>query len=94
MVSKGEAPKGDDDLSTPARVVGGCRVQHDGHKGPYVVNPSGLGMEGDDGVSVESRGMGEHGDLPLGVAQREGAVCRGHGDDAGHWPAEWSRPAP
>jgi hypothetical protein len=72
VVSEGEAPKGDDDLSTPARVVGGHRVQHDGYKGPYVVNPSGLGMEGGDGVGVESRGMGERGDLPQGWHNERG----------------------
>jgi hypothetical protein len=48
----------------PAGVVGGYRVQHDGHEGPYVVNPSGLGMECDDGANVKSGGMGERGDLP------------------------------
>jgi hypothetical protein len=64
VVSEGEAPKGEDHLSTPARVVGGRRVQHDGHEGPYVVNPCGLGMESGDGLGVESGGMGEHGDLP------------------------------
>jgi hypothetical protein len=78
----------------PAGVVGGYRVQHDGHEGPYVVNPSGLGMECDDGANVKSGGMGERGDLPPRVAQREGAVCRGRGEDAGQWLAKWSRPAP
>jgi hypothetical protein len=57
VVSKGEPPKGDDHLSAPARVVGERWVQHDGHKGPYVVNPSGLGMEGSDGVDVKSEGV-------------------------------------
>jgi hypothetical protein len=37
---------------------------------------------------------GNAGTSPSGVAQREGAVCRDRGDDAGQWPAEWSRPAP
>ena len=64
MVSEGEAPKGEDHLSTPARVVGGRRVQHDEHEGLYVVNPSDLSMECGDGVGVESGGMGERGDLP------------------------------
>jgi hypothetical protein len=97
VVSKGEASKGEDHLSAPARVVGGRRVQHDGHEGPCVVNPSGLGMECGDGVGVESGGMRERGDLPPpppGEAQWEGAACRGRGEDAGQWPAEWSRPAP
>ena len=94
MVSESEAPKGEDHLSVPARVVGGRWVQHDGHEGLYVVNPNGLGMECGDGVDVESVGMGERGDLPPGVAQWEGVVCRGCGEDAWQWPAEWSRPAP
>lgn len=57
MVSDGEPPKGEDHLNAPERVVGGRQVQHDRHKGPYVVNPSGLGVECGDGVSIESGGM-------------------------------------
>jgi hypothetical protein len=58
MVSAGEPPEGEDHLSAPARVMGGLWVQHNGHEGPYVVNPSDQGVEGRDGVSVESGGMG------------------------------------
>jgi hypothetical protein len=77
MVSEGEAPNGEDHLSTPSRVVGRRRVQHDGHEGPYVVNPSGLGMECGDGVGVESGGMRERGDLPPGGGTTGGgAVSR------------------
>jgi hypothetical protein len=71
----GGAPKGEDHLSAPARVVGGRWVQHDGHEGPNVVNPSDLGVECGDGVGVESGGMGELGDPPSGVAQREGGIA-------------------
>jgi hypothetical protein len=38
--------------------VGGRRVQHDGHYGPDVVQHSGLSVECDDVVVVESRGKG------------------------------------
>jgi hypothetical protein len=76
VVSKGEASKGEDHLSAPARVVGGRRVQHDGHEGPCVVNPSGLGMECGDGVGVESGGMRERGDLPP-PPPRGGTMGRG-----------------
>jgi hypothetical protein len=36
------------------RLVGGRRVQHEGL---YVVNPSGLGVEGGDSVDVKPRAM-------------------------------------
>jgi hypothetical protein len=94
VVSEGEASKGDDHLSAPARVVGGCQVQHDGYEGSYVVNSSGLGMECGDGVGVESGGMGKRGDLPPGGGTMGGVVCRYRGEDGGQWPAEWLRPAP
>jgi hypothetical protein len=58
VVGEGETPKGEDHLSTPAKVVRGRRVQHDGHEGPNVVDPSSLGVECGDGVGVEPRGMG------------------------------------
>lgn len=38
-------------------VVKECQIQHDEHKGPDVVNTDSLSMEGDDGVSVEPRGV-------------------------------------
>jgi hypothetical protein len=87
VVSKGEASKGEDHLSAPARVVGGRRVQHDGHEGPCVVNPSGLGMECGDGVGVESGGMRERGDLPPPPPPR-GATGGGGGGGGGgeSWP--------
>jgi hypothetical protein len=37
MVIEGVASQGDEDLPSPARVVGGRRVQNDGHEGPDVV---------------------------------------------------------
>jgi hypothetical protein len=76
VVNEGEASKGEDHLSAPARIVGGCQVQHDGHEGPYVVNPSDLGMECNDGVGVESGGMGEHRDLPGEGTTGRGGVSR------------------
>jgi hypothetical protein len=37
VVSESLPPKSEEDLTPPMRVVGGCRVQHDGHKGSDVV---------------------------------------------------------
>jgi hypothetical protein len=37
VVSESIAPKGEEDLSPPTRVVGGCRAQDDGREGPDVV---------------------------------------------------------
>jgi hypothetical protein len=51
-------PKSDEDLTPPMRVVGGCRVQHDVHKGSDVVKSGCLGMEGGDVVGVEFEGEG------------------------------------
>jgi hypothetical protein len=45
-----------EDLPPPTRVVGGHRVQHDGHEGSDVVQPGGLSVERGDVVSVESKG--------------------------------------
>lgn len=45
-------------MSTPIRVVRGHWVQHNGHKGPDVVNPGGLSVEGGDGVSIKPRSVG------------------------------------
>jgi hypothetical protein len=58
VVSESVLPKSEEDLTPPTRVVGGCRVQHDGHKGPDVVKSGLLGVEGGDVVSVESGGEG------------------------------------
>jgi hypothetical protein len=58
VVDEGELLKGEDHLSAPVRVVGGRRVQHNGHKGPNVVNPVDLSVKGGDGVGVEPRGVG------------------------------------
>jgi hypothetical protein len=44
--------KCEEDLPPPTRVVGGCRVQHDGHEGPDVVKSGGLCVEGGDVVDV------------------------------------------
>jgi hypothetical protein len=38
--------------------MGGRRVQHNGHYGPDLVQPSGLSVECGDVVVVESRGEG------------------------------------
>ena len=54
-------PKREEDLTPPMRVVGGRRVQDDGHEGPDVVEAGGLCVEGDDVVGVESRGSGASG---------------------------------
>jgi hypothetical protein len=51
-------PPKHEDLTPPTRVVGGRRVQHNGHEGPNVVHPGGLSVESGDMVSVESRGEG------------------------------------
>jgi hypothetical protein len=37
VVGESIAPKCEEDLPSPTRVVGGHRVQHDGHEGPDVV---------------------------------------------------------
>jgi hypothetical protein len=58
VVDEGESSKGEDHLSAPTRVVGGRRVQHNGHKGPTVVNPVDLSVKGGDGVGVEPRSVG------------------------------------
>jgi hypothetical protein len=50
------APQGEEDMPSPARIVGGRRVQNDGHKGPNVVKSGGLRVEGGNGVGVESSG--------------------------------------
>jgi hypothetical protein len=56
VVVEGVAPQGEEDLPSLARVVGGRRVQNDGHKRPNVVKSSGLRVEGGDVVDVESSG--------------------------------------
>jgi hypothetical protein len=56
VVGKSVSPKCEEDLPSPTRVVGGHRVQYDGHKGPDVVQLSGLSVESSDVVNVESRG--------------------------------------
>jgi hypothetical protein len=58
VVVEGVAPQGEKDLPPPARVVGGCRVQNDGHEGPDVLQSGRLGVESGDVVSIESRGVG------------------------------------
>jgi hypothetical protein len=61
VVGWGVSLKRENHLSPPTRVVGGRRVQHNGYKGPNVVNLDGLSMEGGDGVVVESGGVGSLG---------------------------------
>jgi hypothetical protein len=61
VVGEGESPKGEDHLSAPTRVVRGHRVQHNGHKGPNVVNPGGLSVKGGDGVGIEPEVWGVSG---------------------------------
>jgi hypothetical protein len=56
VVVEGVAPQGEEDLPSLARIVGGRRVQNDGHKGPNVVKSSGLRVEGGNVVGVESSG--------------------------------------
>jgi hypothetical protein len=58
VVVEGVESQGEEDLPSPARVVGGRRVQNDRHEGPNVVNSNGLRVEGGDVVGVESRGVG------------------------------------
>jgi hypothetical protein len=58
VIVEGVAPQGEEDLPSPARVVGERLVQHDGDEGPDVVETGGLGVESGDVVSVESRGVG------------------------------------
>jgi hypothetical protein len=57
VVVENIAPHGEEDLPSPARVVGGRRVQHDGYQGPNVVEIGSLGVESGDVVGVESRGV-------------------------------------
>jgi hypothetical protein len=54
VVGESIPPKCENDLSLTTRVVGGRRVQHNGHEGSNVVNPDGLSVEG----GVESGGGG------------------------------------
>jgi hypothetical protein len=65
VVGESVASQGEVELPPPARVVGGRRVQHNGHEGPDVVETGSLRMKGDDVVGVESRGDG-----CLGVGRR------------------------
>jgi hypothetical protein len=44
------------DLTPPTRIVGGRRVQHNGHKRLDVVRSGGLSVERGDVVGVESKG--------------------------------------
>jgi hypothetical protein len=55
---EGVAPQGEEDLPSPARVVGRYRVQDNGDEGLDVVETGGLGVESGDVVGVESKGMG------------------------------------
>jgi hypothetical protein len=62
MVGESVPPKREKDLTPPpTRLVGGRRVQYDGHEGPDVVQPGGMSVESDDVVSVKSRGEGASG---------------------------------
>jgi hypothetical protein len=47
-----------EDLTPPTRVLGGCRVQHNGREGLNVVHLGSLSVESDDVVGVESKGEG------------------------------------
>lgn len=58
MVGEIVLPKREKDLTPPMRVVGGRRVQHDGHEGPNIVHPGDLSVESGDVVGVKSRGEG------------------------------------
>jgi hypothetical protein len=58
MVGASVPPKREKDLIPPTRVVGGRRVQHNGHEGPNVMHCGGLSVESGDVVDVESRGEG------------------------------------
>jgi hypothetical protein len=68
-VVEGVAPQGEEDLPSPARIVGGRWVQNDGHKGPNVVKSGGLRVEGDNvvGVSPMARGVSGGGRGVAGV---------------------------
>jgi hypothetical protein len=61
VVNESIAPQGEENLPPPMRVVGGCRVQGDGHEGPNVVKTGSLGVEGGYVVYIESRGYGSVG---------------------------------
>jgi hypothetical protein len=61
VVGEGIASQGEEELPPLARVVGGRRVQHNGHEGPDVVETGSLRMKGGDVVGVESRGDGSLG---------------------------------
>jgi hypothetical protein len=58
VVGESLPPKHEKDLTRPTRVVGGRRVQHNGHEGSDVVQSGGLGVESRDVVGVESRAEG------------------------------------
>jgi hypothetical protein len=56
MISEGISPKCEEDLTPSTRVVGGRRVQYDGHEGHDVVQPGGLSVKSGDMVGVKSGG--------------------------------------
>ena len=58
VVDESISSKSEEDLTLPTRVVGGCWVLHDGHKGLDVVKSGCLGVEGGDVVGVETGGEG------------------------------------
>jgi hypothetical protein len=55
VVGESISPKREN-LPPPTRVVGGRRVQHNGHKGPDVVESDDLSVESGDVVDVETMG--------------------------------------
>jgi hypothetical protein len=57
VIGESKPLKREDHLSAPTRVVGGRRVEHNGHARPNVVHPGGLSVEGSDGVGVEFGGV-------------------------------------
>jgi hypothetical protein len=58
VVDESITPQGEKHMPSPARVVGGQRVQHDGDDGPVVLESGSLGVESGDVVSIETRGVG------------------------------------
>jgi hypothetical protein len=77
VIVEDEPPQREEDLATPAGVVGRRRIQHHGHEGPDVVKTSGLSVESSDEVGVEVGGGGVRWGLRIGESRTAEEALRG-----------------
>eukprot|EP00267_Zea_mays_P048552 XP_020401131.1 uncharacterized protein LOC109942954 [Zea mays] len=77
VIVEDEPPQREEDLATPARVVGRRRIQHHGHEGLDVVKTSGLSVESGDEVGVEVGGGGVRWGLRIGESRTAEEALRG-----------------